>query len=287
MATIGMDKLYYAKITEDANGNETYGTPRVLAKAMSADLSVELAEATLYADDSATEVVKAFKQGKITLGVDNLEDGVAEDLTGALVDENGVLISTAEDTSVAVAIGFRAKRSNNKYRYFWLYRVVFAIPSTSLQTKGDSITFSTPSIEGTVLRRNKVDSEGNHPWKAEVTEGAPGVTASVVTNWYDTVYEPSYPTVALTALTLGSLTLSPTFDADTTEYTTTTSNATNTVIATASEGATATITANGNTVQNGGSVSWNTGANTVVIMVTKGTASRTYTVTVTKGDQNG
>ena len=27
MATIGLDKLYYAKITEDASGNETYGDP--------------------------------------------------------------------------------------------------------------------------------------------------------------------------------------------------------------------------------------------------------------------
>ena len=34
-------------------------------------------------------------------------------------------------------------------------------------TKGDSITFSTPTIEGTILRRNKVDAQGKHPWKAE------------------------------------------------------------------------------------------------------------------------
>ena len=37
MATIGLDKLYYAPITEDANGQETYGTPCILAKAMSAE----------------------------------------------------------------------------------------------------------------------------------------------------------------------------------------------------------------------------------------------------------
>ena len=48
MATIGLDKLFYAKITEDDNGDETYATPMQMAKAMSADLSVELAEATLY-----------------------------------------------------------------------------------------------------------------------------------------------------------------------------------------------------------------------------------------------
>ena len=198
MATIGMDKLYYAKITDGADGNETYDTPKVLAKAMKADLSVELAEATLYADDAAAEVYKAFKSGTISLGVDDLADGVAEDLTGAKVDNNGVLVSSVEDISTAVAIGFRAQKANGKYRYFWLYRVVFSIPATSLQTKGDSITFSTPTIEGTVLRRNKPDSQGNHPWKAEVTEDKTGVTASTITSWYNTVYEPTYTTTTPT-----------------------------------------------------------------------------------------
>jgi len=46
MATIGLDRLYYAIITEDENENEQYSTPKVLAKAIKADLSVELAEAT-------------------------------------------------------------------------------------------------------------------------------------------------------------------------------------------------------------------------------------------------
>ena len=58
MATIGLDKLFYSKITEDSSGNETYGTPVSLAKAMTAELSVELAEATLYADDGAAEIAK-------------------------------------------------------------------------------------------------------------------------------------------------------------------------------------------------------------------------------------
>ena len=91
-----------------------------------------------------------------------------------------------------MAIGFRAKKSNGKYRYFRLYRVKFGIPSTSLATKGDSITFLTPTIEGTVLRRNNPDGSGKHPWKAEVTEGEKDVPASVVTDWYKSVYEPTY-----------------------------------------------------------------------------------------------
>lgn len=194
MATIGLDMLYYAKITEDENGDETYGTPTKLAKAMTAELSVELAEATLYADDGAAEIVKEFKNDTLSLGVDDIGNEVAYDLTGATIDKNNVVISSSEDGGEPVAIGFRAKKSNNKYRYFWLYRVKFGIPSTSLATKGDSITFSTPTIEGTILRRNKIDGKGKHPWKAEVTEGNAGVSAETVKNWYKAVYEPFYDT---------------------------------------------------------------------------------------------
>ena len=91
-----------------------------------------------------------------------------------------------------VAVGFRAKKANGKYRYFWLYRVKFAVPATNLETKGESINFQTPSIEGTVMRRNKVDGKGRHPWKAEVTEGDTKVSAETITNWYKSVYEPEY-----------------------------------------------------------------------------------------------
>ena len=62
----------------------------------------------------------------------------------------------------------------------------------NLTTKGESIEFSTPSIEGTVTRRNKVDGQGKHPWKAEVSEDDSGVSSTVITGWYDEVYEPSY-----------------------------------------------------------------------------------------------
>lgn len=163
-----------------------------LAKAISADLSVELAEATLYADDGASEIVKEFKSGTLSLGIDDIGSAAASDLTGATIDKNKVLISASEDGGAPVAVGFRAKKSNGKYKYYWLYRVKFGIPATNLATKGDSITFSTPTIEGTILRRNKADAGGKHPWKAEALEG--DVPTATITNWYKEVYEPTYTT---------------------------------------------------------------------------------------------
>ena len=87
----------------------------------------------------------------------------------------------------------------------------------------------------------------------------------------------------LSALTIGNLTLSPAFDADTTAYTVATTNATNTVTATAADSnATIAITNGSTTVANGSAATWAEGENTLTITVTSGAATKTYTVTVTK-----
>lgn len=91
------------------------------------------------------------------------------------------------------------------------------------------------------------------------------------------------PDCTLSSLTIGSLTLTPTFDAAVTSYTATTENNTNTVTATAKDAnATAAIKVNGTAITSGSAATWITGANTVEVKVTNGDYSKTYTVTVTK-----
>jgi len=287
MALIGLDSLFYSKITESLSGDEIYGTPVKLAKAIEAEVSIELNEAILYADDGTDTVIKEFKSGTITLGVNDIGKQAARDLTGAALDANGVLVSAGEDEPSPVAIGFRAKTAKGRYRYFWIYRVLFGIPGTTLKTKGDSIEFQTPSIEGTISRRNKPDEQNKHPWKSEVTDGEEGVSPSTVLNWFQTVYEPSYTQsdATLSSLAFGSITLSPTFNSSTTEYTATTENATNTITAVAADNnAGIAITVNGNSISSGQSATWESGTNTVIITVTNGGTIKVYTVTVTKGE---
>lgn len=94
----------------------------------------------------------------------------------------------------------------------------------------------------------------------------------------------------LSSLSLGSVALSPAFDADTTTYTASTTNATNTVTATpANAGAKVVITNKGTTgdaveIPNGTAATWQAGTNTLTITVTAedGTTTKAYTVTVTK-----
>lgn len=86
----------------------------------------------------------------------------------------------------------------------------------------------------------------------------------------------------LTALTIGSLTLNPTFAAGTYEYTATTSNATNVINVTAPAGANVVLIVNGNSLANGGSATWEDGDNDVLVTVSDSTGSNTYKITVTK-----
>ena len=43
-----------------------------------------------------------------------------------------------------------------------------------------------------MTRRNKVDGQGKHPWKAEVSEDDADISPTIISNWYQEVYEPSY-----------------------------------------------------------------------------------------------
>ena len=195
MATVGLDCLYYATITEDNLGYETFGTPEIMAKAIDVDLSIELAQASLFADDGAAFILKEFKEGKLTLGTADLSPTVIAKLTGARIDDSGVLVSASEDGGAVVAIGFRARKPEDVYKLYWLYKVKFGVPSVSLKTKGESIEFSTPKIEGSVMRRNRPDSTGRHPWKVECVEGDPGVSATIISGWFNQVYESPAPQI--------------------------------------------------------------------------------------------
>lgn len=89
----------------------------------------------------------------------------------------------------------------------------------------------------------------------------------------------------LSALSLGNATLSPAFNSATVSYTAATSNASNTVNAIPSNAdATVKILVNSEEINNGSAATWKTGSNTVAVTVTAadGTATKTYTVTVTK-----
>ena len=118
-------------------------------------------------------------------------------------------------------------------------------------------------------------SDGENILTIEVTNGSSTTTYTVtVTKEDDTT---------LSGLTIGNLALTPTFDSAVTAYTVTTSNTQNKVTATATdEDATLVLKVGDTTIENETAPTWTVGENVLTVVVTNGSASTTYTVTVTK-----
>ena len=114
--TIGLRDLFYAPCTE-ADGVETYGTPKRMAEAMTADLSVKTADGSLYADDTLSESVTEFASGTLKLGIKDLTPEVLAELLGQMVDQNKVVWAGKDDEPPYVAVGFRAKKTGGRFRY--------------------------------------------------------------------------------------------------------------------------------------------------------------------------
>lgn len=88
----------------------------------------------------------------------------------------------------------------------------------------------------------------------------------------------------LAGLTVGTVALSPTFAAETLAYTATVTGTSDIVTASPTQAkAKVHIEFGGKNYPNGASLKWNSGANTVNIVVENGVSKRTYTVTATKG----
>ena len=79
MAGIGLKSFKYAKLNDDG---KTYGTVKTLAGAIECKVTLDLSEATLYADDTLKEQVSLFKSGTLTAGIDDDDDTVFAELLG-------------------------------------------------------------------------------------------------------------------------------------------------------------------------------------------------------------
>lgn len=156
MAKIGLKYPVYKSATKSD----------VIGKAIQADISISVNEAYLYADDGVAESDKSFQSGTITLGIDDLSDEIQVEFLGHTQEETGEITAKGNDENPYVGIGFYGVKKVGgvrKYRAIWLPKVQFAEPEDTNATKGESVEFNTPSLEGTIML------DDNGVWKMENT----------------------------------------------------------------------------------------------------------------------
>ena len=160
MASIGLKSFKYAKLNEDG---KTYGEIKTLAGAIESKVTLDLSEASLYANDTLKEQVSLFKSGTLTAGIDDDNDSVFAELLGKTVDEQtGIVTSNTEDLPIYVGFGHIVSKIVNgekKYKVEFFPKVKFKPFIPDSKTKGDSLEFTTPSVEATIFENDNGDWE--------------------------------------------------------------------------------------------------------------------------------
>ena len=166
MALIGLTNFWYSKLTEAADGTPSFDGAHSFGKAVSCSVSITNNSAELYADDALAESDTSFQSGTVTLGVDDDREATFADILGHSITEEGEVTYNTTDVAPWIALArIVTKMVNNVtlYKVKVLYKVKFAEPSEDENTKGESVEFATPSIEG------KIATLANGEWKTAKT----------------------------------------------------------------------------------------------------------------------
>jgi len=188
-STVGFKNVVIAPLATDTESAHTYGTLQAVAGAIEASITPENADPDVqYADDVEFDVLYPDPQLSFKTKMADIPLAIQEMIFGNTIDENGVLIRKAGDKPGYFAVGFKSEKSDNKFRYVWLYKVR-AKPVTETYTtkEGNTITRQTGEIEWTAIKRTH-----DGLYQAVADEGENGFTAEMGATFLATVYEPDF-----------------------------------------------------------------------------------------------
>ena len=125
-----------------------------LGEGISTEVTPAYAEGKLYANNAQQESVKEFTSASVTIGTTRVPAAAVPILFGHTVDESGDETSNANDSANYFGYGFIVKKIESgvfKFQACVLLKVQATEGTESYQTKGDSVTFSTPSLTGSAM----------------------------------------------------------------------------------------------------------------------------------------
>jgi len=186
MATIGLKDVYYAVITQDDETGTTYDTPKKFSPAMTLTKTPSYNRSNLRGDDRVVATAGSKGPMSVSVGLTDLTKEAKIDVLGMKVSDTGGIIYGSNDQPKDVALLYKAKKTNGKYRYDVIYKVQFNPVEESLQTEQETPTFSTPTLNGEAIPR-MFDGEEGQQWDEDDAD----VTTAFLDTFFDAVPEPT------------------------------------------------------------------------------------------------
>jgi phi13 family phage major tail protein len=178
---IGLSNFVFATITKDDSTGTTYGTPQKIGEAINVKVTPKVTNLTQYGDDAILDHANELQSVDLEIEVVALPLSVQAALLGHTINA-GVMQRGVNDVAPYVAIGYKRKKLNGKYRYTWLYKGIFEPITDEGQTKDDKPAIKTNKLKATFIPRV---SDGLFDVSADEEE--PLFTQATADGWFTTV----------------------------------------------------------------------------------------------------
>jgi phi13 family phage major tail protein len=178
---IGLRDIHIAVLTKDDSTGATYAVPQKLERAISAKITPKANTENLYSDDSVEDILLAFEGVEVEIEINQLSLGSRATLQGSNVVK-GVLIENKGDIAPTLALGFKSKKHNGKYRFVWLLKGKFELASDEYDTEADKPDPKSAKLKGTFFSR---DFDGNYRYIGD--EDEVGVDETILLAWFAAV----------------------------------------------------------------------------------------------------
>ncbi|XAZ36624.1 major tail protein [Bacillus velezensis] len=114
----GLDMFHIAEVLKDTKDELEFSVPEELPGAVSMKLDPKSETETFYADNGAFAQLSSLGDIDGEMEVADLPLDMQAKIFGKTV-EGGIHFSSADDRTLEIALGFRAKISTGGYRYYW------------------------------------------------------------------------------------------------------------------------------------------------------------------------
>lgn len=190
-SVVGLRDLYYALVTQDDVDAYAAGTPAIFAPAVAASHKPKNSSKIQYADDGAFDTLTAEGETEIELEVTNVPLSVLAEALGKEYDAaTGRMFDNAGAVAPDVALGFRSKKSNGSYKYFWYLKGKFSQPDEEQATQGEAPEPKTLKIKYTAVKTVYAFDLGDINDGVKRVVGDEDIAGFSETGWFTSVQVP-------------------------------------------------------------------------------------------------
>lgn len=189
---VGVDKIYYAKLTQDDASAYAAGTPAAFAPAMNVSQAPKSNSKVQYAENQPFDTMSSEGETELDIEVTGLPLDVLADILGRVYDAATGRLFDNGGTPPDIALAFRAKKRGGDYRYYWFLKGTFQSPSEEQATETDTPDPKSIKLKFTAVRTIKqfTLNAGGLVDSVKRVVGETSDSNFVATTWFDNVQVP-------------------------------------------------------------------------------------------------